>query len=64
MRACCGNDPAKIAGLDVRFSSPVYPGETVTTRIWRDGTNAVSFECVVAERGVTVIRNGACRFKP
>jgi acyl dehydratase len=61
MRGCCGNDPAKIAGLDARFSSPVFPGETVTTRIWRDGTDAVSFECVVAERGVTVIRNGACR---
>lgn len=62
MRACAGNDPARIAGLDARFSSPVYPGETVTTRIWRDGA-AVSFECVVAERGVTVIQNGACRLR-
>jgi acyl dehydratase len=64
MRACCDNDPARIAGLDVRFSSPVFPGETVTTRIWRDGTDAVSFECVIAERGVAVIRNGACRLRP
>lgn len=62
MRACAGNDPARIAALDARFSAPVYPGETVTTRIWRDG-DAVSFECVVAERGVTVIRNGACRLR-
>lgn len=62
MRACAGNDPARIAGLDARFSSPVYPGETVTTRIWQDG-NAVSYECVIAERGVTVIRNGACRLR-
>ncbi|HEX8057191.1 MAG TPA: MaoC/PaaZ C-terminal domain-containing protein [Novosphingobium sp.] len=62
MRACAGNDPARIAGLDARFSSPVYPGETVTTRIWQDG-NAVAFECIVAERGVTVIRNGACRLR-
>jgi acyl dehydratase len=62
LRACCDNDPTRMEGLDVRFSSPVYPGETVTTRIWRDG-NAVAFECVVAERGVTVIRNGACRLR-
>lgn len=62
MRACAGGDPARIAGLDARFSSPVYPGETVTTRIWQNG-NAVAFECVVAERGVTVIRNGACRLR-
>lgn len=62
MRACAGNDPARIASLDARFSSPVYPGETVTTRIWRGG-DAVAFECVVAERGATVIRNGACRLR-
>lgn len=62
MRTCAGNDPARIAGLDARFSSPVYPGETVTTRIWRDG-DALAFECVVAERGVTVIKNGACRLR-
>jgi acyl dehydratase len=63
MRACCGNDPARIGSLDVRFSSPVYPGETITTRIWRDG-NDIAFECVIAERGVTVIKNGACRLRP
>lgn len=62
MRACTDDDPARIAGLDVRFSSPVYPGEMVTTRIWRDG-DAVAFECVVAERAATVIRNGACRLR-
>jgi acyl dehydratase len=62
LRACAGNDPARIESLDARFSSPVYPGETVTTRIWRDG-RAVSFECVVGERGVTVIRNGTCRLR-
>jgi acyl dehydratase len=62
LRACCGNDPAQLAGLDARFSSPVYPGETVTTRIWRDA-HSVAFECVIAERGVTVIKNGACRLR-
>jgi acyl dehydratase len=59
LRAYCDNDPAKIAQFDVRFSSPVYPGESITTHIWRDGPE-LSFECVVAERGVTVIRNGLC----
>jgi acyl dehydratase len=62
LRACCGNDPAGLESLDARFSSPVYPGETITTRIWRDGRQ-VSFECVVADRGVTVIKNGGCRLR-
>ena len=35
------------------MSSPVYPGEAITTRVWRDG-NDVSFESVIAERGANV----------
>lgn len=62
IRACCDDDPAKIAQFDVRFSSPVYPGETLVTRIWRDGSD-LSFECTVAERDATVIRNGYCKLR-
>lgn len=62
MQSYCDNDPACIARFDVRFSSPVYPGEAITTRMWRDG-NQVSFECLIAARGVTVIRNGLCELR-
>lgn len=62
LRACCGNDPARLESIAARFSAPVFPGETVTTRVWRDGA-AVAFECLVAERGATVIRSGACRLR-
>ena len=62
LQGCCDNDPARIERFDVRFSSPVYPGETVVTRIWPDG-NELSFECVVAERAATVIRNGFCKLR-
>jgi len=41
----------------VRFSSPVYPGETVSMDLWKDG-NVISFEAKVKARGVTVIKNG------
>jgi acyl dehydratase len=40
-----------------RFSSPVFPGETVTMELWKDG-NVVSFEAKVKSRGVTVIKSG------
>jgi acyl dehydratase len=40
-----------------RFSSPVYPGETVTMDMWKDGS-VISFEAKVKSRNVTVIRNG------
>jgi len=57
LQAYCDLDPARIKSFDVRFSSPVFPGETIVTRMWKRGSS-VSFECGVAERSVTVIRNG------
>jgi acyl dehydratase len=62
LRAYGENRPDRIAAFDVRFASPVYPGETIVTRMWKDGA-VVSFDCVVAERGVTVIRNGRCELR-
>lgn len=53
------HDPTRIRAHDVRFSAPVFPGETVTTRMWRDG-NVISFDAVVAARNAVVIRNGRC----
>jgi acyl dehydratase len=62
MRACCDNDPAQIERFDVRFSSPVFPGEAITTRIWQD-RNQLSFECLITARGAAVIRNGLCQLR-
>jgi acyl dehydratase len=41
----------------VRFSSPVFPGETVTMELWKDG-NVISFEAKVKARNLTVIKSG------
>jgi len=30
-----GNDATKITAVGARFTSPVFPGETLTTLIWR-----------------------------
>jgi acyl dehydratase len=40
-----------------RFSSPVYPGETVTLDMWKDG-NVISFEARVKAREAVVIQSG------
>jgi acyl dehydratase len=59
LRAYCDYDVTKIKSFDARFVSPVYPGETIVTHLWKDGP-VVSFECRVAERDAIVIRNGRC----
>ena len=50
-------DPARFKSHQARFSSPVFPGETITVDLWRDG-DVVSFEARIKDRGVTVIKNG------
>lgn len=58
LQTYCNYDPTLIRGHDVRFSAPVFPGETIVTRMWKDGP-IVSFEASVRERpGITVIKNG------
>ncbi|MES2481261.1 MAG: MaoC/PaaZ C-terminal domain-containing protein [Pseudomonadota bacterium] len=57
MRAYCDDDALRLKSLSLRFSSPVYPGETLVTDLWRDG-EVVSFRTRVAERNVVVLNNG------
>ena len=52
--------PERIRQFDVRFSKPVFPGETLAVEIWADG-NTISFRATVKERpGTVVLNNGLC----
>jgi acyl dehydratase len=57
IKSLCGYDPAKLTAIAGRFSSPVFPGETIRTEIWRDGA-VVSFRARVVERDVVALNNG------
>lgn len=57
LAALAGYDGGTIRSVSLRFSNPVYPGETIRTEIWRDGR----FRASVPERGVTVATQGQCR---
>ena len=57
LKSCCGYDPGRVRAMALRFSAPVYPGETIRTEMWRDG-DIVSFRARVAERDVMVLNNG------
>lgn len=50
-------DLSKLSSFGLRFSAPVYPGETIRTEVWRDG-NEVSFRARVVERDVIALNNG------
>jgi len=57
MQAYTDFDPAAVHSHQARFSAPVFPGETVTVDLWRDG-ETVSFEARVKDREAVVIKNG------
>ena len=62
LKTICDYDHTKITAFDARFSSPVYPGETVIVDMWVDG-NVVSYRSRLKERDVMVINNGRCVLK-
>lgn len=59
LKTVCNYDFTLIREVAGRFSSPVYPGDVITTEMWQDG-NVVSYRCKVLARDVTVINNGRC----
>jgi acyl dehydratase len=57
LKSTCDYDPARVKSFGGRFSSPVFPGETIRTEMWRDGT-VISFRALVPDRNVVVMNNG------
>ena len=57
LKQFCNYDPQALRELDVRFSAPTFPGETVSFAFWKRGT-VVSFRARVSARDATVLDNG------
>jgi len=53
-----GYDPARFQQMHLRFTAPVFPGETIRTEGWHGG----AFRARVVERDVIVINNGCAVF--
>ena len=54
LKGLVGYRPEAIRSVRLRLSSPVYPGETIRTELWRNG----HFRAVVPSRGMTIIDDG------
>ena len=60
--ALAEGDFTVLTHLQLRFSSPVYPGETIRTEMWTQG-DGISFRSRVVERDVVVLNNGLARLR-
>jgi (3R)-3-hydroxyacyl-CoA dehydrogenase / 3a,7a,12a-trihydroxy-5b-cholest-24-enoyl-CoA hydratase / enoyl-CoA hydratase 2 len=57
MENFAGGDPSKIKAMKVRFAKPVIPGQTLRTKMWKDG-NKVLFTAEVKETGKECLSGG------
>ncbi len=58
----CGSEPTRCRSVEGRFSSPVFPGEDLTTQIWRTGAGTAVFR-VLASGDRVVFDSGGCTFE-
>lgn len=62
LSALADNGPLRVRRMDVRFSRPVAPGETIRTDIWIESDGKTAFQSTSIERNVTVLSNGYFEF--
>lgn len=58
LQACCSNDGTKLRRFAVRFTSPVYPGETIKFQIWKSDDKTFHLRARVDARDTAVLNNG------
>jgi acyl dehydratase len=63
LSALCDDDPTRLAQIGARFSSPVYPGETLRVEIWGSGED-VRFRTRALERDIVVLSHGTAKTRP
>jgi acyl dehydratase len=59
----CDDDPSRLQRLDVRFTSPVFPGEALHVELWNIGPGDASFRVVASERNAVVQDFGRCEYR-
>lgn len=61
LNTLCGRDPGRFTSFEARFTDVVYPGDTIITKLWVDGNEAI----VQAEtqKGNVVVSGAKATFK-
>jgi 3-hydroxyacyl-CoA dehydrogenase/3a,7a,12a-trihydroxy-5b-cholest-24-enoyl-CoA hydratase len=57
-------DPLRFKSLKARFSSHIFPGETIQTEMWQESTTRILFRSRVTERDEIILSNGIFTLQP
>jgi acyl dehydratase len=58
LKAVCDYDARRLRSVAVRFTAPVFPGETIRFQLWREGAQTLHLRARADARDVTVLNNG------
>lgn len=61
LQGVCNHEPEKLLSMFVRFSKPVYPGETIRTEIFYQEDGVIRFRCRSIERDIIVLDRGSAK---
>jgi acyl dehydratase len=61
LHGLCGGDSSRFLSMYGRFSSPVFPGEDLTVKMWRTGGGQALFQTEGGD-GRVVIDSGTCTY--
>jgi acyl dehydratase len=60
----CSDEAGAFRKFAVRFSNPVFPGETIRMEIWQEARGLAAVRARVVERDVRVLDNGVFEYRP
>ncbi|HUR50356.1 MAG TPA: MaoC/PaaZ C-terminal domain-containing protein [Acidimicrobiales bacterium] len=61
LHSLCSGDPARFRSMSARFTSPVYPGDGLTVKIWTEGEGEAVFR-TETQRAEIAVDQGRCTF--
>ena len=64
LKTFAGNKPERFKSIKARFSSHIFPGETIATEMWQESDTRVLFRSRVAERDEIILSNGVFTLQP
>lgn len=60
IHACAEGDAVRLREIALRFTAPVFPGDTISTHIWQEA-DKLHFRATAIERNIVVASNGVAK---